>query len=40
MQTADMTATHATMRQGKVHKLLFTSLDLLESFTEEKNHLM
>jgi hypothetical protein len=40
MQTADMTAIHATMGQGKVHKLLFTSLDLLESFTEEKNHLM
>jgi len=36
MQTADMTATHATMRHGKVHKLLFISLDLLESFTEEK----
>jgi len=35
VQTADMT-THATMRQGKVHKLLFTSLELLESFTEEK----
>jgi hypothetical protein len=40
MQTAGMTATHATMRQGKVHKLLYTSLDLLESFKEEKNLLM
>lgn len=40
MQTADMAATHATMRQGQVHTLLFTSLDLLEHFTEEKNHLM
>lgn len=40
MQTADMTATHVTMGQGRVHKPCFTSLDLLESFTEEKNHLM
>jgi len=40
MQTADMAATHATMRQGQAHKLLFTSLDLLERSTEEKNHLM
>lgn len=36
MQTADMTATHATMRQEKVYKLLFISLDLLESFTGKK----
>jgi len=36
MQTAGMAATHGTMRQGQVHKLLFTSLDLVERFTKEK----
>jgi hypothetical protein len=36
MQTADMTATHATIRQGQVHKLLFASPDLLDEFTEVK----
>jgi hypothetical protein len=36
MQTADMTATHATIRHRHVPKLLFSSLDLLDDFMEVK----